>query len=303
MSAGEADARPCAPAWFGWRGADGTRRLGIAAPRDGGVDALDAGPFDECSELASASGLTAADLERRLANAQPLPTMPPVDVPVARPSKILCFGKNFAAHAAEFGAEVPTEPLFFNKLPETLLADGAEVVLPHWLTSRIDHEIELGVILGFDDPERRGRKYVSEADAMDLVRGYTVLNDITARSVQGADRNAQKPWLRCKSFDTFCPVGPWVVPAASFSNLGDREIGLTVDGTLRQRSSLGKMVVDVARGIAWLSRHTTMRPGDLIAMGTPEGVGPIDHGQTMRGWIDGIGALTNPVVRENRIAL
>jgi len=295
----EESARPVGPAWFAFR-ERGERHLGILVPGDrpDGDRAFDAGPFDESAALAVTGGLGAEDLGDRLVDATPLADLPPLDVPVARPSKILCFGKNFAAHAAEFGAEVPEEPLFFTKLVDSLLPAGRPVVLPHWLDTRIDHEIELGVVLGFDDPHGRGRKYVAEEQAMDLVAGYTVLNDVTARKMQGTDRGAQKPWLRCKSFDTFCPVGPWVVPAANLPDLADLEIGLRVGDRPRQRSELGKMVVTVARGIAWLSRHTTLRPGDLLAMGTPEGVGPIDDGDEMVGWIEGIGVLRNPVERE-----
>jgi len=289
--------RPAHPAWFAWHGAAGERRLGIVDPRGASLQFYDGGPCDTAAALAQGA-LDRADVMRRLGHSQPLPGPPAFAVPVERPSKILCFGKNFAAHAAEFGAEVPEEPLFFTKLVDTLTAHGSDVVLPHWVDTRIDHEIELGVILGFEDPDGRGRKNVRRAEALDLVRGYTVLNDVTARKMQGTDRGEQKPWLRCKSFDTFCPVGPWVVPADALPDLGPLEIGLSVDGALRQKSTLGLMVVDVAHGIEWLSRHTTLRPGDLIAMGTPEGVGPIAAGNVMHGWIEGIGALTNPVVRE-----
>ncbi len=297
---------PDSPAWFAHR-VDGARRFGVVVP-DGPhfVDAepdWDVAPRDPSPELtglsAVGSGLgTATGLRALAATGTPLdPASIHWDVPIARPGKILCFGKNFAAHAAEFGAEVPEEPLFFTKLPDTLQAHAAPIVLPWWVETRIDHEIELAVILGFADPEGRGRKYVEPAEAMELVAGYTVLNDVTARRMQGDDRGAQKPWLRCKSFDTFCPIGPWVVPADALDP-HDLAIELWVNDELRQASHTSKMVVDVPTAIAWLSKHTTLRPGDLIAMGTPEGVGPLRDGDVCTGRIERIGVLRNPVRRE-----
>lgn len=291
------DVLPAGPAWFFHR-RDGRRCLGIVEPKP--LRCFDCGPHDELALLAS-GGLGASALSELSRRAMAMePGAVRWDVPVARPSKILCLGKNFAAHAREFGAEVPSEPIFFTKLVDTLLPHEAPVVLPHWLDSRIDHEIELAVVVGFDDPDGRGRKNVAPQDAMALVAGYTVLNDVTARKMQGDDRKLQHPWLRSKSFDTFCPVGPWVVPAESMPAELDLAIDLWVDDEHRQTSRTGLMEVDVPHAIAWLSRHTTLRPGDLIAMGTPEGVGPIGDGQQMLGAIEAIATLRNPVVREPR---
>ncbi|MCA8955104.1 MAG: fumarylacetoacetate hydrolase family protein [Planctomycetes bacterium] len=223
---------------------------------------------------------------------------PVFDVPVAAPSKILCLGKNYAAHAAEFGAEVPEEPIVFTKLRDTLLPHGAPIVLPHWVETRIDHELELGVILGFTDPQRRGRKYVAAEHALELVGGYTILNDVTARRMQGDDRAKQHPWLRCKSFDTFCPIGPWVVPRTELPEANALELWLEVDGAERQRSNTSLMVTGIAEAIAFLSRHTTLRPGDVIATGTPAGVGPLQPGNVVRCVIEHLGVLANPVIRE-----
>lgn len=286
---------PAAVAWFFHRTQD-KRCLGLAQPGVDGVRLLDLGPADDLALLAG--GLLAGEgLEAHCARGQPL-TQPVVwDVPVARPSKILCLGKNFAAHAAEFGATVPEEPLFFTKLVDTLLPHDGTVLLPHWVDTRIDHEVELGVVLGFSDPHRRGRKYVAPADALDLVAGYTIIDDVTARKMQGDDRGAQKPWLRCKSFDTFCPIGPWVVPSSAFEPR-DAAITLTVNGELRQASRTSLMVVDVPHALAYLSRHTTLRPGDIIAMGTPEGVGPLRDGDLVCNRIEGIGELRHGVARE-----
>ncbi len=287
---------PAALAWFRHR-VRGRPHLGLVDPARPEAPFLDVGAIDELALLAT-DLLDAPRLAELAHAAAPLRGDPDFDVPVARPGKILCLGKNYAAHAAEFGAPVPEEPVFFNKLPESLVAHRAAVVRPHWLTTRVDHEVELAVVLGFADPDGQGRKYVRPSRALELVAGYTVLNDVTARRLQGDDREAKKPWLRCKSFDTFCPLGPWVVPARSLPNVGDVGIRRAVNGEVRQESRTSRMVVGVADAIAYLSRHTRLRPGDVIGMGTPEGVGPIQSGDVMVGAIDGIGELVNEVRRE-----
>lgn len=278
-----------APRWFAHE-VGRERRLGVVH----GSRHFDLGPLDELALLA-AGGLDAKALERVPEFAVPMPGEPVFAVPVARPSKILCLGKNYAAHAAEFGAKVPEEPFHFAKLAETLLPHRGTVRIPEWLGTRVDHEIELGVIVGFADPERRGAKNVGAAEAMHCVAGYTVLNDVTARKLQGQDREKQHPWLRSKSFDTFCPLGPYVVARDHLPDVHDLAISLTVNGTVRQQSRTSKMIVAIPEAIAWLSKHHTLRPGDIIAMGTPEGVGPIQPGDTMVGEIERIGQLVNPV--------
>ena len=287
---------PRAPAWFGHRLGD-ERRLGAVDPRPGQHPWRDLGPIDE-GELLAAGRLDAAHLDALIAQSDEMDAPPVFDVPVARPRKILCLGKNYSAHAAEFGAEVPKEPIFFCKLTESLLPHRGTVLLPHWLDSRVDHEVELCVVLGFPDPGQRGAKDVREDDAMELVSGYTVLNDVTARKMQGDDRSDRKPWLRCKSFDTFCPVGPWVVPCTSLPDINRSKISLHVGNERRQQSEISKMVVGIAQAVAYLSRHTTLHAGDLIATGTPAGVGPLHPGDLVVGSIEGIGALINSVQRQ-----
>lgn len=297
---------PAAPAWYSWRDAKGGLRLGVLDPATKRY--LDLGALDPVQELA-AGRLDADHLRDLCAKLTSTGTTGPggdpdrgdaasFAPPVPRPGKVLCLGKNFAAHAAEFGAEVPPEPIVFNKLPGVLVGHGADVVLPHWVTTRVDHEVELVAVLGFPDPEGSGRKHVTADEGLDLVSGYTAFNDVTARKMQGEDRKQQWPWLRCKSFDTFGPIGPWVVPAESLGDLRDKRIRLWVDGELRQSSDLGNMVVGVGQAIAYLSRHFALHPGDLIAMGTPEGVGPLEAGQTVHCTIDGIGTLEHGVRRE-----
>jgi 2-keto-4-pentenoate hydratase/2-oxohepta-3-ene-1,7-dioic acid hydratase in catechol pathway len=287
---------PRATAWFFHR-RFGERRLGLADPAGSALRLLDLGPAEDLALLAGGL-LDGRRLEDARAHGTPLAEPIAWDVPVARPGKVLCLGRNYAAHAAELGNAVPEAPLVFNKLPETLLPHEGTVLLPHWLDSRVDHEIELAAILGFADPQQRGRKYVAAEDALELVAGYTIVNDVTARALQGEDRKAGRPWLRSKSFDTFCPIGPWVVPRAALPGAPDLAIELAVNGATRQSSRTSLMLVGVAEAIAWLSRQFTLRPGDIVATGTPEGVGPLQDGDRVAGTVEGIGTLAHAVARE-----
>ena len=211
-------------------------------------------------------------------------------LPASSVGKILALGKNFRGHAAEFGEDVPEEPLFFNKLPETLSAHRAEVVVPAWYDRRVDHEAELCVVIGLGGHE------IAVEDALEHVAGYTVANDLTARSLQGSDRKKQYPWFRAKNMDGFCPLGPCFVPR-DFFDLTDAEVSATVNGEVRQRASTCDLVVDVPHAIAWLSRHLTLHPGDLILMGTPAGVGPLADGDTVVCAVGGIGELETTLRR------
>lgn len=286
---------PAAPAWFRFRGQDGVR-LGAIDPAGGEPRWFDLGVHDVLALLARGA-LRRDDLRARITAGTRMAMPEHWEVPVPNPGKILGVAKNYLAHAREFGADAPPEPIWFAKLPDTLVAHGMAVRLPHFLGSRVDHEAELGLILGFADPEGRGRKHVPEALALDLVAGYTAINDVTARKLQGTDRDQKYPWLRSKSFDTFCPIGPWVVPADSLSP-ADLPITMRVNGELRQSASTAAMVFPVARVLAAMSAYGTLRPGDIIATGTPDGVGPIQPGDRMEVQVGGIGCLRNPVERE-----
>ena len=279
-------------AWFYHR-VDNTRCLGVFDADEGRY--YDCGVTDELTALADQR---LVDLASVRTGATPMTSPPVFDVPVARPSKILCIGKNYAAHAAELDSTVPTEPLFFTKFADTLLPHSEPIVIPHWVDSRVDHEVELALILGFEDPGGRGRKYVSRDEAMDLVAGYTILNDVTARQIQSDDRNKKFPWVRSKSFDTFCPMGPWVIPAADLPEAAELDIRLRVNDDLRQDGNTSLLVYDIPHLIAYLSEHTTLRPGDIIATGTPAGVGPLVDGDTVTCEIEHIGSLSNSVVHE-----
>jgi 2-keto-4-pentenoate hydratase/2-oxohepta-3-ene-1,7-dioic acid hydratase in catechol pathway len=203
--------------------------------------------------------------------------------PVA-PRQIFGIGKNYRAHASEMGSDVPAEPLVFLKAVSSLVGPEGPVVLPPE-SVRVDHEAELGVVIG-----RRCRR-VTAARALDHVFGYTVLCDVTARDLQARDGQ----WARAKSFDTFCPVGPFVVTGLDPSPLGLR---LTVNGETRQSASTAQMVFDVARLVAHVSSFATLEPGDLIATGTPDGVGPLAEGDRVIVSLERVGDLRFGVVGE-----
>ena len=204
--------------------------------------------------------------------------------------KILCLGKNFKAHAEEFDEEVPDEPLFFNKLPETLVGHGATVKVSPAYERRVDHEAELAVVIS------RNGSNVPEENALDWVAGYTVANDLTARSTQGYDRKRQFPWFRSKNMDGFCPLGPCIVPR-DFLDISDLRVTAHVNGELRQDASTKDMVISVPRAIAYLSTQLTLHSGDLILMGTPAGVGPLEDGDLVTCAVESIGELETRIAR------
>jgi 2-keto-4-pentenoate hydratase/2-oxohepta-3-ene-1,7-dioic acid hydratase in catechol pathway len=200
------------------------------------------------------------------------------------PSKILGIGRNYKDHAKEFGQEVPSEPLIFFKPPSALLAPGGTVLLPPE-SVRVDHEGELGVVIG-----RRCRR-VSRDSALDFVFGYTIVCDVTARDLQVKDGQ----WARAKGFDGFCPVGPYIVRGVDPAALG---LKLEVGGSLRQDGNTRDMLFGVAELIAHASAAMTLEPGDLIATGTPQGVGPLQAGDHVVVSIDQLGALEFDVASE-----
>jgi 2-keto-4-pentenoate hydratase/2-oxohepta-3-ene-1,7-dioic acid hydratase in catechol pathway len=203
----------------------------------------------------------------------------------ANPSKIVCVGRNYAAHAAEHGADVPSEPLLFLKPPSSIIAPGAEIVLPE-LSSRVEHECELALIIG-----RRCRG-VSEEDAWGHVLGITCGHDVTARDLQRADSQ----WTRGKGFDTFCPLGPWIVTGLGEEEVGALDVSCTVNGELRQQAGTAQMVFSPAFLIAYITQVMTLEPGDVIMTGTPSGVGPLHPGDVVEVSVSGVGTLSNPVI-------
>lgn len=204
--------------------------------------------------------------------------------------KVLALGKNFREHAAEFGEAVPEEMLFFNKLPESLAPHRGTTTVPSWYRRRVDHEVELAVVIGL-----AGRDIAVE-DALEHVAGYTVANDLTLRTLQGEDRKQGHPWFRAKNADGFLPLGPCFVPR-DFLDLADLRVTAHVNGELRQDASTRDFVIDVPHALAELSRHLTLRPGDVVLMGTPAGVGPMEDGDEVVCAVSGIGELQTRIAR------
>jgi 2-keto-4-pentenoate hydratase/2-oxohepta-3-ene-1,7-dioic acid hydratase in catechol pathway len=209
--------------------------------------------------------------------------------PVTRPSKIVALGRNYAEHARESGHEVPDEPVLFAKAPSAIIGPGADIVYPQGV-QRLDPELELGVVIG-----RRGR-FVREAEALDYVAGYTIVNDVTARDIQRRDQEKKWPWFRSKSFDTFCPLGPYLVLRDEIADPQQLELTLRVNGEIRQQSTTARMIFAIPQLIAYISKHMTLEPGDVIATGTPEGIAPLNRGDVLEGTITGLGTLVNRVV-------
>ena len=210
----------------------------------------------------------------RLSDAQLLP-------PVA-PSKIVCVGRNYREHAAELGNPMPTEPLLFLKAPSAIIGDGDFIELPE-ISQRVEHEGELAVVIG-----RRCRRLPTDEDPLAYVLGYTCLNDVTARDLQRKDVQ----FTRGKSFDTFCPVGPYIVTGLDPSNL---KVETRVNGVVRQSERTGALAFPVQEVIRYISHAMTLEPGDLIATGTPAGVGPLQAGDVCEVEVEGVGVLRNTV--------
>jgi 2,4-didehydro-3-deoxy-L-rhamnonate hydrolase len=217
-----------------------------------------------------------------------------VPLSITRPGKIVCVGLNYHDHAEEGGQDLPKAPLLFAKWPNTLIGDGEPIVLPQDST-QVDYEAELGVVIGTT------AKHVSERAALDVVAGYICVNDVSARDMQFGDGQ----WTRGKSPDTFCPVGPRLVPRDEIEDPQALAIRCIVNGQTLQDSSTSQMIFSVAEIIAYVTRVITLEPGDLIATGTPAGVGVfrdpqvlLQDGDEVSVEIEGLGTLTNPVEKE-----
>jgi len=261
----------------------------------------------ECFDIPEASIRTegvVALIEKPLPKAMETVPLSEVELlaPVPRPSRnIFCVGKNYHEHAKEFAASgfdssaakgtVPEAPIVFSKLPETVVTNGAPIRLDASVSTAIDYEAELAVIIG-----KAGRN-ISKEEALSHVWGYTVVNDVTARDLQGL----HSQWLIGKSQDTFCPMGPWAVTADEI-DLADTSVKCWVNDELRQDSNTGLLIFDIPTIIAAISNGITLQPGDIIATGTPAGVGIgfnppkyLQPGDKVRVEIGGIGTLENPV--------
>ncbi len=244
--------------------AEGTRVFHALLSDDGRVREAWGDPF---------SGLTPAGPSRPLDGLRFLTPLVP--------SKIVCIGRNYVAHAAELGHAVPAEPLLFLKPPSALLPHQGIVRLPR-ASAQVDFEGELGIVIG------RVARDVPEELALEFVLGYTCVNDVTARDLQRQDVQ----FTRAKGFDTFCPFGPCIATGLDPQTL---RVETFVNGERRQAAPVTDMIFPPARLIAYVSRIMTLEPGDLIATGTPEGVGPLSPGDEVVVSIDGIGRLSNRV--------
>lgn len=198
------------------------------------------------------------------------------------PSKVVCIGRNYSAHAAEFGNDVPSEPMMFLKPSTSVIGPGDPIRLPV-SSKKVDHEAELAVVIG-----ATGARKVSREDAAQTIFGITAANDVSARDLQKTDGQ----WGRAKGFDSFCPIGPWIDTDMSYD---DVRIACAVDGEIRQDSTTARMIFDVPTLISYISHVMTLLPGDVILTGTPEGVGPIVSGDNVTVTVGSL-ELTNPVV-------
>ncbi|MBN1999010.1 fumarylacetoacetate hydrolase family protein [candidate division KSB1 bacterium] len=217
-----------------------------------------------------------------------LPEKIQYDVPISRPQEIICLGRNYKKHAEEFDSTVPQQPMFFSKLSSSLLPHRGVIKIPSDV-GRVDHEIELAVVIG------EVASKVAAKDAYDYIAGYTIANDITARDMQKTDIKDGKPWTLSKGFDTFCPMGPYLVPADSVQDPHNLELELLVNGEVRQKSNTRYMVFKIPELVAYISKYVTLQPGDIICTGTPEGVSPIKPGDEIVATIEGLGTLKNTV--------
>jgi len=201
--------------------------------------------------------------------------------PVIPRSKIVCVGKNYADHAAEMGSEVPAEPIIFLKPNTSVIGPGDTIVWPA-MAPTIDYEAELAIVIG------RVCKEVPKERVKDVIFGYTMANDVTTRELQKRDGQ----WTRAKSFDTFCPLGPWIetefVP-------GTQRISLTVNGEVKQDATISQMIFGIEEIVAFVTQVMTLLPGDVIITGTPAGIGPLPEKSSVTVSIEGLGELTNKV--------
>ncbi len=216
-----------------------------------------------------------------------------LDAPLRNPSKIVAIGLNYFDHAKESKMEIPKSPLVFAKFNNSITGPTDPIIIPLKITQQVDYEAELGVIIG------KKAKNIEKEEALDYVFGYTILNDVSARDIQFSDTQ----WVRGKSLDTFCPMGPVIVTKDEIPDPQNLELGCSINGVTLQQDNTKNMTFSVAELISQLSHSFTFEPGDIIATGTPRGVGfsrtpPVflKSGDVICTWIKGIGEIINPVI-------
>jgi 2-keto-4-pentenoate hydratase/2-oxohepta-3-ene-1,7-dioic acid hydratase in catechol pathway len=204
-------------------------------------------------------------------------------LPPVLPSKIIAIGLIYKAHAAEFNLDIPTEPMLFMKPVSAIIGHGDEIIYPSHMSRRVDYEAELAIVIG------RRTKDVATADAADYILGYTCFNDVTARDLQGRD----KQYMRSKGFDTFAPIGPWI--ETELPDPTNVRVESYLNSEKRQDTSTADMIFNVYELVSFISKVMTLLPGDVIATGTPSGIGKMKPGDEVEVRIAGIGSLINKV--------
>ncbi|MHA2280628.1 MAG: fumarylacetoacetate hydrolase family protein [Promethearchaeota archaeon] len=213
------------------------------------------------------------------------------------PTKIICLGTNYMDHIEETGSDIPREPLIFPKTLNCLITNNQPIIYPKYLYSnrrynRVDYEVELAFIV------KDKCKNISAENVYDHIYGYTVFNDVTARKMQAKDILSQKPWFRSKSFDTFGPIGPVLKKGDEIRDPHNLDIELKVNGEIKQSSNTKHLLFKIPKTFEYITNFFTMEPGDIIATGTPGGIGPIEPGDLIEATIENIGTLTNKVILE-----
>ncbi len=214
-----------------------------------------------------------------------------------KPTKIICIGRNYVKHAKELDSPVPTEPVFFVKTLNSLITNGTAIIYPRILFeteefNRVDHEVELAFII------QKKCKKIEVENVYDYIQGFSIFLDITARKMQIFDRNRNLPWYRSKNFDTFSVIGPRIVSLNEIKDPHNLKIELKVNGEVKQSSNTRYMIFKIPEIIEYISRFITLAKGDIIATGTPSGVGPIHPGDIIESFIEGIGTIKNRVILE-----
>ncbi len=265
-----------------------------SAPQVGLVEGDQVRPLTGFADMKAAIAAGAAALATSAAG-DPVPlSSVKLHAPVPNPGKLICIGLNYRDHAIESNMPIPTIPVVFNKFPDTVIAPGEDVIIPK-NTEKPDYEAELAFIMS------PAPKHLTEANAMDYVFGYTIVNDVSARDFQ----LQTSQWIMGKTFPTFCPMGPWIVTADEIADPHNLRIGLRIDGETVQDSNTRELIFNIPQLVAHLSQVITFAPGDVVSTGTPPGVGMgrkpprwLKAGETMTVFIEGIGELTNSCVAE-----
>ena len=213
------------------------------------------------------------------------------------PTKIVCVGTNYMDHIEETGLEIPKEPLIFPKTLNCLITNNQPIVYPKYLYNnrrynRVDYEVELAFIV------KDTCKNISAEKVYDHILGFTVFNDVTARKMQTKDIISQKPWFRSKSFDTFGPIGPLIKNVDEIRDPHNLDIELKVNGNIKQSSNTKHLLFKIPETFEYITKFFTMEPGDIIATGTPGGIGPVHPGDLIEATIENIGTLTNKIILE-----